>query len=206
MTDGHKSSVQGFVLAGGQSRRMGSDKAFLTVQGKTFLERVAGALSQVTDSLSVVGATTTDDSLGFSSIQDVVPNWGALGGVHAALSSCTADWALIVACDFPFVTRELFEHLLAIRDSYEAVAPLQEDLIPQPLCTSYRVIPCLERSNELIKSGERKPIALLQSVSTRWVSFDEVAGLTGSSHFFDNINSREDYARITREGVDLSTT
>jgi molybdopterin-guanine dinucleotide biosynthesis protein A len=112
---------------------------------------------------------------------------------------------MVVACDFPFVTRQFFDALCAKREGFEAVAPVQPDLIPQPLCTLYRVDPCLARAEELIESGERKPVALLQSVKTRWVAFDEVAGLRGSSHFFDNINSREDYERISGKGVDLST-
>jgi len=201
MTRGRRGLIQGFILAGGQSRRMGTDKAYLTLEGETFLQRIATELAAVTESVSVVGATQATDPGSFKTVQDVYPNWGALGGVHSALHACDSEWALIVACDFPFVTRQLFESLAAGREGFDAVAPVQDDDIPQPLCTLYRVDPCLDRANQLIKSGERKPIALLQSVKTRWVAFDDVAGLRGSSHFFDNINSREDYARISRKGV-----
>jgi molybdopterin-guanine dinucleotide biosynthesis protein A len=124
-----------------------------------------------------------------------------LGGVHAALSACSQAWALIVACDFPFVTAELFARLAALSDHYEAVAPIQSDGIPQPLCALYRVEPCLARAEQLIKSGERKPIALLQSVHTRWVSFAELANLPESDRFFDNINTPEDYARVRKKGI-----
>jgi molybdopterin-guanine dinucleotide biosynthesis protein A len=60
----------------------------------------------------------------------------------------------------------------------------------------------LSRAEHLIKSGERKPIALLQSIRTRWVLFDEIADLQGAHRFFENINSPEDYSRITEKGVD----
>jgi molybdopterin-guanine dinucleotide biosynthesis protein A len=200
MNKEQSSSIQGFILAGGQSRRMGKDKAFLTIGGRTFLERIAAELDAVTESVTLVGTNSAGSKPGAKTAPDIYPNWGALGGVHAALAACDSDWALVVACDFPFVTRQLFKHLIAGRDAFEAVAPLQKDLIPQPLCTLYRVDPCLLRANELINSGERKPIALLQSVRTRWVSFDEVAGLQGSAHFYDNINSPEDYERIEKGG------
>jgi molybdopterin-guanine dinucleotide biosynthesis protein A len=194
--------IAAFILAGGQSRRMGTDKARLTLQGQSFVERVAGELSAITTSVTIVGnnSAATEVGLDLPTVTDVYPDWGALGGVHAALSACLAVWALIVACDFPFVTKELFARLNSFREGFDAVAPIQSDGIPQPLCALYRVGPCLGRAEQLIKSGERKPIALLQSVETRWVSFAEVSGLQGADSFFDNINTPEDYARVSEKG------
>jgi len=208
-------SIAGFILAGGQSRRMGTDKALLTIKGQTFLERIAEEMSGVVNSISVVGSLRPPGEINLrnselrrtgisvTQVPDVYPNWGALGGVHAALSACASEWALVVACDFPFVTREFFTQLSERRQDFEAVAPVQTDLIPQPLCSLYKVAPCLERSEQLIKSGERKPIALLQSVRTRWISFDEISDLQGAGDFFDNINSPEDYDRIAEKGIEL---
>ncbi|MEP6820196.1 MAG: molybdenum cofactor guanylyltransferase [bacterium] len=195
-------AIEGFILAGGESRRMGTDKSRLFLGGQTFGERIAGELSAVTSSIKVVGSNTAELKLP-TNIQftpDVYQRWGALGGVHAALSACSASWALVVACDFPFVTSELFRSLASVRESFEAVAPIQADGIPQPLCSLYRVEPCLRLADQLIKSGERKPIALLQSVRTRWVLFSELSKLEGADCFFDNINTPEDFARASRKG------
>ena len=82
---------------------------------------------------------------------------------------------------------------------FAAVAPVQNDGIPQPLCALYQVAACLSRANSLIQSGERKPIALLQSVRTRWVAAAELADLDGAGHFFDNINTPQDYTRAKQE-------
>jgi len=199
-------SIAGFILVGGESRRMGTDKAGLTLNGQSFVDCIAEKVSEVTSSVSIVGSNAAALQLHASSklpiVPDVYPNWGALGGVHAALAACSAqdsaEWALIVACDFPFVTRELFARLASSREDFDAVAPIQSDSIPQPLCALYRTKPCLARAEELIKSGERKPIALLQSVSTRWISFSELADLEHASRLFDNINTPQDYSRITR--------
>ena len=193
-------SIEGFILAGGASRRMGSDKSRLVLDGQSFVERIAEALSAVTTLVTVVGGSAQLD-IKLPSAPDVYPHWGALGGVHAALAACSARFALIVACDFPFVTTDLFYRLASFRADFEAVAPVQGDLIPQPLCALYRVVPCLARAQQLINSGERKPIALLQSLRTRWVSFGELSDLEGAAHFFDNINTPEDYSRITGKGV-----
>lgn len=193
-------SIEGFILIGGASRRMGTDKSRLLIEGQTFVQRIAKALSTVTPVVTVVG-NSAEPGLSLPRAPDVYPHWGALGGVHAALSACSARVALIVACDFPFVTGELFDLLASFVEDFDAVAPIQSDQIPQPLCALYRVSPCLARAEQLINSGERKPIALLQSVRTRWVSFGELSNLEGAAHFFDNVNTPEDYSRITGKGV-----
>ena len=198
-------SIAGFILVGGESRRMGTAKSGLMLNDQSFVDRIAGEVSGVTPLVAVVGSNSAALQLKHSSkltvVSDIYPHWGALGGVHAALATAqrNAEWALIVACDFPFVTRELFVRLADVRQDYEAVAPIQSDSIPQPLCALYRVAPCLKRAEDLIKSGERKPIALLQSVRTRWVLFNELADLKHASSLFDNINTPQDYARIARE-------
>lgn len=193
-------SIEGFILVGGQSRRMGTDKAQLEIAGESFVERIAGELSAVTCSVKLVGGNPAP-KLDLQTVPDVYPRWGALGGVQAAISACSAEWALIVACDFPFVTAQLFAYLASVRANFDAVAPIQNDGIPQPLCALYRVEPCLCLTEQFIKSGERKPVALLQSVQTRWVSFDELRNLEGADRFFDNINTPEDYVRVSEKGL-----
>ena len=191
-------SVAGLILIGGASSRMGSDKSRLIVQNETFVHLIARELAQVTEQVSVVGRAEQDYP-GLAVVHDVHPQWGALGGVHGALAACSADWALVVACDLPRVKASLFHRLLSLRQDFDAVAPLQPDGRRQPLCALYRVAPCLPRSAALIESGERKPVALLQSVLTRWVQFAELADLPGAEDFFDNINTPQDYLRISKE-------
>lgn len=192
--------IDGFILGGGQSRRMGRDKCELTLNGQTFVELISDRMAPVSNSIKVVGRPVAQARL--SHVADVYQGWGALGGVHAALANCSNEWALVVACDFPFVTTDLFKRLSGLSLGYDAVAPVQADGVPQPLCTLYRVEPCLAQAEQLIKSGERKPIALLQSVRTRWIAFDELADLEGSVSFFCNINTPDDYARISMQGPD----
>ena len=193
-------SLDAFILIGGQSRRMGRAKSGLTIDGQTFVELIANQMTTLATSITVVGDSASPPKL--RQVKDVYPGWGALGGVHTALANCSCAWALVVACDFPFVTTDLFLRMMTLMEGFEAVAPVQLDQVPQPLCTLYRVEPCLAKVEQLIKSGERKPIALLQSVRTRWIAFDELADLKSAAHFFDNINTPEDYDRIAKKGID----
>lgn len=191
-------SIEAFILAGGASSRMGTDKSRLLLDGQTFTERIANTLLTVVSTVTLVGRSS--DHPAFKSTEDVYPQWGALGGLHAALSACSADWAIVVACDLPFVSRDLFIRLASVRGNFAAVAPVQRDGRPQPLCAIYRVSPCLAMAEKLIQSGERRPGTLLQSVRTRWVAFKELTDLKGANRFFDNLNTPEDYSRAQQNG------
>ena len=184
-------SCQAFILAGGASSRMGTDKSQLLIDGQTFAERIANTLRKVTDSVTVVGRLLDNSSL--PSVPDVYPQWGALGGLHAALTASSREWAIVVACDLPFVTSELVLHLANQRLDHDAVVPIQPDQRPQPLAALYRVEVCRRRATELIEAGRRRPLDLLDAVNTRWVAFDEIRNLEQAERFFVNINTPEDY-------------
>ena len=192
--------IEGFILAGGASRRMGSDKALLRLGGQTFVQRIAKELLRFSSKVNVVGRTRDDLGLDLPTIPDIYEKWGALGGLHAALTACRTEWAAIVACDLPFVTAELVARLFGLREGFDAVVPVQRDGIPQPLCAVYKASECLGKAEFLIKAGERRPAALLQSVRTRWVTFEELQDLRDAELFFDNINSPEDYYLATQKG------
>ena len=188
--------IAAFILAGGASSRMGTDKAQLRIEQQTFTERIAETLLKITDSVSIVGRDSDESSL--PSVADVYPKWGALGGIHAALTACEREWAIIVACDLPFVTAELFSYLAAQRMDHDAVVPIQEDGRPQPLAALYRVASCLPHATRLIEAGRRRPLDLLESVKTRRVVFDELRNFARAQSFFVNINTPEDYYAAIR--------
>src|ERR1044072_8847386 len=104
--------IEGFILVGGASSRMGTDKAHLHLEGRSFVEHVAAALAAVAGRVSVVGAGDMDlAAWRLPVVTDVYEKWGALGGLHGALNACRAPWAAGVARDLPYVTGELFARL-----------------------------------------------------------------------------------------------
>lgn len=191
--------TEAFILVGGASSRMGTDKSQLLIDRQTFTERISETLLKLTDSVTIVGKQPEGSTLAkLPTVSDVYPQWGALGGLHAALAACRRDWAIVVACDLPFVTTELFSLLASLRLDHEAVVPIQPDDRPQPLAALYRVEPCRRRATELIEAGRRRPLDLLEAVQTRWVSFDEMRNLEQAEKFFVNINTPSDYYEATR--------
>ena len=170
---------------------MGQDKAQLVLGGLTFVDRIANELSVVASSVSVVGARQDFGSL--TNVPDVHEQWGALGGIHAALTAAETDWVVVVACDLPFVTSELFARLVHFaNDTVDAVAPIQADGRPQPVCALYRRSSCLPEIDNLVGAGEHSPRALLANVRTRYVEFAELRDLRAAEYLFLNVNSPED--------------
>ena len=186
--------VQGFILVGGASRRMGRDKAHLRLGPETMLERIAAQLSPVTSSVTLVGSPQAYVGHSLPTVPDVYEKWGALGGIHAALSAAKTDWIIVVACDLPFVTRDLFERLKSFAgESLDAIVPIQPDGRPQPVCALYRRQTCLPEIERLVGEGEHAPRALLRSVRTEYALFRELADLPGAENFFLNLNTPEDF-------------
>jgi len=183
--------IEGFILTGGASRRMGRDKASLELGGSRFLERIARQLREVAKSVRTVGAKEAAGDL--PNVADVYKSWGALGGLHAALNACRAEWAAVVACDLPFITGELFVRLALLRENFDVVIPVQPDGRVQPLCALYRKAACLRVARTLIETGERRPRALIEHTRTRRVAPQELADLPGAHLFFTNVNTPEDY-------------
>lgn len=197
--------VEGFILVGGASSRMGTDKSQLLFGQETSSERIATELGSVASQVSMVGAHRERARL--KNIPDVHKSWGALGGIHAALLACQAQWAAVVACDLPFVTRALFLRLLELgretpQGGFDSIVPIQPDGRPQPLCALYRRKACLQESERLIALGEHTPRALLAVVRTRWVEFRDLVDLPGAEHFFFNVNTPGEYD-LAKQILDL---
>ena len=130
--------VEGFILVGGASSRMGANKSTLLLNGKTTVALISEALRPVTSRVRVVGTSLDTTSSGLPGVPDLHEHWGPLGGIQAALRACKTEHCLVIACDLPFVTRELFAFLLQMESEAEvtpaAVVPLQSDGRPQPRC------------------------------------------------------------------------
>jgi molybdopterin-guanine dinucleotide biosynthesis protein A len=129
----------GFVLAGGNSSRMGQDKARLPLHGKTLLEHVAAAVAEAAGSVTLVGAPERYRNLGFRILPDSHPGWGPLAGIHTALGDSSAAWNLIVACDMPLISAAFLQSLLDAAESSGAdcLIPSGPSGRPEPLCAVY---------------------------------------------------------------------
>jgi molybdopterin-guanine dinucleotide biosynthesis protein A len=114
------------------------------------------------------------------------------------MSHATTSRVVLVGCDLPFVTSELFERLLSIVGSDSATVPVGADGKLEPLCAIYRRAALPEVTN-LISEGKRKVSLLFDRVPTRLVGFDELVDLKNSELFFENVNTLDDYDRAVQK-------
>jgi len=196
--------IDGFVLVGGKSSRMGTNKFALRFGGATFAERAAAALRKIApERVSFVGGANQKSErlpLDIPCIADIFSDKAALGGICTALAHSDSEWAVILACDYPFVTENLFVRLAEITSRVDAeisaVAPVQADGRLQPLCAFYRVKDCLAAGELLLESDEVLPARrIIENVAARLVYFEELADLDGAENFFINVNTPEEFLR-----------
>lgn len=174
---------------------MGANKALLQLGDTSCIERVITTARRVTDDIAIVSnEPATYEYLGFPVHPDVSPGFGPLSGIQTALTYCRREWALVLACDLPFVTADLLGVLLEQREGADAVVPRDKDDFLQPLCALYSTR-CLSATVELINSDIPAPRLLFDRVKTRILPFTEIAHLDGAEKFFFDIDSPDDYRR-----------
>lgn len=104
--------ITSIIIAGGRSSRMGTNKALLPLNGIAVIERMIGELAPVSRRVLIAGGQHHDyDHLGLEVVRDQYPGRGPLAGLYAGLSAATTEWSLVVACDMPFVHREVFAEI-----------------------------------------------------------------------------------------------
>lgn len=188
--------IEGFILTGGASSRMGTDKARLRLGGRTLVEAAACALSEIAGRVRVVSSRHGAELCGLGVVPDVFDDCGALGGLHSALTHAQAPWVAVVSCDLPFVTGGLLGRLKSfVQEGVEAVVPVQEDGRVQPLCALYERRRCLGIVECLLREGERRPRVLVAQARSFLADFALLSDLPGSQLFFWNLNSPENYAQ-----------
>lgn len=191
--------MQGYILAGGLSSRMGSDKNALTLGNAAFIDRAADAMSVIADGGVFIAGGTVGGSRGLSVIADSPPKsvksrGGAIIGLFTALTVADSEWVAVLACDLPFVTGEFLNGLADLdRSGFDAVVPVQQDGIPQPLCALYRCETCLPAVLKSIGSKNLSLRSMLRQVRTRFVDLAEINGRDDGEKLFLNVNTPQDY-------------
>ena len=172
-------SVAALLLAGGQSRRFGSDKAAAEVDGEAMIRRVYRAAAPHVDTVLVAvdHAERRYDLPGPAAyVVDAVPNAGPLAGLVAGLRAADAPWLLALACDLPFLTPDALVPLLrAPRGACEAVVAVDGSERLQPLCALYQVDAIRPVAERYLEEGRRALHALLDVLTVETVALsDEV--------------------------------
>ncbi len=185
-------SRAGFILAGGKSTRMGTDKAFLDFHGETLLTRALRVMSEACGHVKIVGDPGKFAPMNYASIADIFPGSGPLGGIHAALICSSFEANLMLAVDMPFVSTQLLAFLFsaAAADSAAVTVPCVGGRL-QPLCAVYR--PDFAAPAEAaLRAGKFKVAAAFAAVKIQVIEEDELHAHGFSARDFVNMNTPQD--------------
>ncbi len=190
--------IGGFVLVGGKSCRMGQDKSLMEFGGKPLARRAADVLARFVDQVSLLGPKERYGQLVLAVIEDKWPGEGPLGAICTALLAAPSGWSIVLACDLPLVS-ERFIQLLVQRvraTNADAVMPRTADGW-QPLAAAYHAR-CRSVFQRAFEAGERSIIRAFATIEVQAITVEEMAavGLIGSE--LANVNTPEDWARITQ--------
>ena len=196
-------ACSGAVLAGGESRRFGQDKAHAILAGKPLVSHVIETLQVLfEDVLIVTNEPVAYEHLDVTVVSDIVKGAGSLGGLLTALVHAKEERCFVVACDMPFLNPALIRRMLGRCKGLDVVVPsIQGDLQPLHAIYSRR---CLGHIEERIAEGDFRIFDFYPEVLT--LQFEErlcrVMDPEGRS--FANINTREELARAQRwtEGLE----
>ncbi len=184
--------VTAFILAGGRSTRMGSDKALLSLGGQTLLERALQTAGTVAKTVFIAGPRERYGRYG-EVVEDVIRDCGPLGGIHAALCVTKTDLNLMLSVDTPLMSSDFLAWLLEqARASRELVVVPEALGGLQPLAAVYRRA-LRAVAEQALKSGDYKIDHLFRLAPTRYISEAEIVAAGFSLAVFRNVNTFEEY-------------
>jgi molybdopterin-guanine dinucleotide biosynthesis protein A len=194
--DRRMGDVSAFVLAGGQSSRMGADKAFVPLDGQSLLIRALNLAASVAPKVQILGSKSKFGGHG-EVVEDEFPDHGPLGGIHAALRHSSSELNLILAVDMPFVERRFLHHL--VREAQERTAVVTVPRVGgqwQPLCAIYRRH-FAELAHDALREGCNRIDALFGETTLHVLEESELEGKGFSAEMFRNLNTPEDLREAT---------
>lgn len=195
-----QSKVSAAILCGGESRRMGQDKAKLQIGKYTFLEQIVrNIMDNGPDEMFLSVRRTNDYSeIKVTHIEDLEQNKGPLMGIYSVMCVANYEKIWVTSCDMPFIDWQVAEELAVyFEDGIDAVIPVDRTGKKYVLCAWYRKS-ILEILKEQLESGDLKVKHLLERLRVCYVA---VEGLTDGSRKFQNINTREEYQTFTERSA-----
>jgi molybdopterin-guanine dinucleotide biosynthesis protein A len=182
------------IQSGGQSSRMGHDKALLPLGGMSLIEHVLLRVEDLGDEILITTNQPEDyEFLGRRMVGDRQPGAGSLDGLLTALEAARGERVLLLACDMPFVNRSLLEYMLAIETDAEVVIPRRGGKF-QPLHAIYAK-DCVGPIREALEAGEKRMISFFPHIHTRIIEQEVLDQYDPDGLSFFNANTPEEFAQ-----------
>ncbi len=184
--------MNGIILAGGENRRMGADKAFLDIDGRPMIEHILALFAGLFKKTIIV--TNTPDryrNYGVEVTSDALDIRGPLTGIYSGLLRSTDEYNFVAACDMPFLNPRLISYMGEIAAGQDAVVPKFNGFL-EPLHAIYRrgLLPIMETQ---IRKQDRRIRGLFDHIQVRYVTEEEIVRFDPLKRSFRNLNTPKEY-------------
>ena len=189
--------MTGVILAGGKNKRMGRNKAFLKINGRTIIDQIVDIFKDIFDEVIIVTNSPLEYlHLNLRIVTDLVPNKGALGGIYTGLFYASFQHIFVSACDMPFLNTEFIQYMMSKVDNLDVIVPRSDDGL-QPLHSIYSKS-CLKHIETLITSKNLKVVSFYPRVRVKEISRQEITSFDPQQSLFYNINTSEDLEKVEK--------
>jgi molybdopterin-guanine dinucleotide biosynthesis protein A len=190
-------SITGIVLAGGRSRRMGTDKSMMMLNGKSLIEYSINALRPLCNNIVISSNRNIYDFTGCEVWPDELPDQAPIIGIYSCLKRSSTEYNIILSCDMPLISTTMLEYLLLHSENYDITIPVHENNLIEPLCGIYRQS-SVEILSKFISKGNFRLNVCIRAALHRLIVVDNQLAFY-SPNMFSNINTQEDFQNILSE-------
>ena len=193
------------ILTGGQSSRMGRNKALVEVGGVPIIERILQRIGDLGEETILITNTPAEYAhLGLPAYPDHIPGKGPLGGLYTALSEAHYPYVLAVSCDQPFLNPVLLQALIDLREGVDVVVPLDRADYPQSMHAVYGKR-CLPAIRDCLDADRLKVIGFFPQVRVRKIAGQEIDRYDPQRISFVNVNTPDDLVEANRLAGELES-
>lgn len=184
--------MTGIILAGGESRRMGTDKSFLELGGRPLVEHVLDVFTGLfSQTIIVTNAPERYRSYGVELVGDAIDVRGPLTGIYSGLLRSRSEYNFIAACDMPFLNARLIAYMGEIAPGHDVVVPRYRGYL-EPLHAVYRR-GLLSAVESQIRKQDLRTRSVFERLDVRYLAEEEIDRFDPQHRSFKNVNTPTEY-------------
>ena len=172
-----KSTITGIILAGGKSSRMGEDKGFLKLNGKTFMSSIIAALNPIVGEIIIVSNNSEYDVFNLKRVADSMEDSGPLAGLYSGLLHSETENNIVLSCDVPLISSSVLKKLLEGAPSEAEVIQFESEGKTMPLVAMYKK-KCRHHFLKLLQTNERRLRFAIDQLDVKTITLDSELGKT----------------------------
>jgi molybdopterin-guanine dinucleotide biosynthesis protein A len=188
-----KKDITAIVLAGGKSSRMGTDKGFIDLNGRSFMARIIETVNPFVNKVIIVSSDPNYDVFNKKRVVDIIPDSGPLAGIFSGLFYTESDVNLVLSCDVPLINEVVLNTLIEGYDAESDVTQLQSNERTMPLIALYKK-QCMHTCLEALKTGERRLTKVVEQLRAKTIILD-----SSLEPLVRNINTIDELKEIRHE-------